>query len=101
MSRRQVEFSPRARRHVVTIQQWWRQNRLAAPDLFAEELAGVVADLVEGSVLGVVFATVNGLEVRRVLMPRTRYHLHRQNSSDTLEVVAVWHTSRGRGPELV
>jgi plasmid stabilization system protein ParE len=40
--------------------------------------------------------------VRRVLMPRTRYHLYyRQLATREIEVVAVWHTSRGRGPALV
>lgn len=36
--------------------------------------------------------------VRRVLLPRTRYHLYYQASKDLVEVLALWHSSRGGAP---
>jgi hypothetical protein len=34
-----VRTTPEADAQIASIDAWWRQNRLAAPDLFLEELA--------------------------------------------------------------
>jgi plasmid stabilization system protein ParE len=39
--------------------------------------------------------------VRRAFMRRTRYHVYyRLRGDDLIEILAVWHTSRGEGPGL-
>ena len=43
-----VELAPRARAQVRLIDGWWRENRLAAPTLFAEELAHALEQLERG-----------------------------------------------------
>lgn len=101
-SSRTVILSPRARRQVATVQAWWVEERPAAPSLFDEELAASIADLQRGITLGVVYATVRGARVYRILLPRSRYHLYYRLgvSGDRVEVVAIWHASRGRAPSL-
>jgi hypothetical protein len=48
-----VELAPRARAQVRVIDEWWRENRPAAPALFADELANALEQMA-GSIL---FAT--------------------------------------------
>jgi len=40
--------------------------------------------------------------MRRILMPRTRYHVYYVVADEERRVLvhAVWHTARGRGPRL-
>lgn len=41
-------------------------------------------------------------DVRRVNLPRIRYHLYYRPTSDdeSVEVLALWHSERGRDPKL-
>ena len=39
-------------------------------------------------------------DVRRVTLLRIRYHLYYRVVGNSLEVLAFWHTSRGRDPDL-
>jgi plasmid stabilization system protein ParE len=49
--------------------------------------------------IGVRVKDIAGPSVRRLLLPRTRYYLYyRLAADDLLEVVAIWHASRGSGP---
>ena len=36
--------------------------------------------------------------LRRITLPRVRYYLYYRVSGEALEVVALWHVSRGRQP---
>lgn len=46
------------------------------------------------------YAIVDGEEVRRVLMNKSRYAVYFYIRADEIEIVAVWHTARGSGPPL-
>jgi hypothetical protein len=39
-------------------------------------------------------------DVRHVTLSRIRYHLYYRVAGDSLEVLALWHTSLGRPPDL-
>ena len=41
--RRAVRFTPEAEAHAAEIHAWWAENRSAAPDLFAKEIASAIA----------------------------------------------------------
>jgi plasmid stabilization system protein ParE len=45
-------------------------------------------------------ASLSGM--RRVLLPRTRYHLYYtvDESEGVVRIHALWHTARGQGPKL-
>jgi plasmid stabilization system protein ParE len=101
-SQRAVILSPRARWQAAAVQAWWLENRPAASALFEDELGAAIADLQCGRVLGVVYGTIRSAQVFRVLLPRSRYHVYYRfgASGGAVEIVAVWHTSRGRAPSL-
>lgn len=81
------------------IDAWWRQNRRAAPDLFAEELDRVLLLLEARPNLGTPY-DAGAKTVRRVLLRRSHYYLYFVERTDMLHVVAVWSVYRGRGPKL-
>jgi plasmid stabilization system protein ParE len=94
-----VELAPRALAQVRAVDEWWRRNRLVAPALFADELANALEMLERGALVGVVYPFPL-FEVRRFLLPRSRYHVYDSLDGDLVKVRAVWHTSRGKGPAL-
>ena len=93
-----VELSAEAQAQVDEIDAWWRENRPAAPDLFAEELTAALRTLAETPALAVRYAPKAG--VRRLLLRRTHHHLYVVEEAARVYVVAVWNAYRGRGPRL-
>ena len=93
-----VELSAEAQAQVDRIDAWWRENRQAAPNLFAEELEAALLALADTPTLGVRYAPRPS--VRRLLLKRTHYHLYVVEETAQLYVVAVWSAFRGRGPRL-
>jgi plasmid stabilization system protein ParE len=95
-----VRLAPVAQDHVRAVRAWWRANRPSAPDLFDEELASAIAAIGELPLAAAPHATISGETVRRVPLRRTRYAVYYYVRTDVVEIVAVWHTSRGGGPRL-
>ncbi len=81
---------------------WWRENRPDAEDLFDHELADVKEKLAGEPNPGTRYATVLGVVVYRVLLPKTQQHVYfsTDEQSDTRIVHSVWGARRGRGPRL-
>lgn len=94
-----VELSDEAHAQVQEIDEWWRENRLASPTLFTDELAEALTMLEQTPTLGTGYEA-GTKHVRRLLLPRTHYHLYIVDEPDRLYVVAVWSAFRGRGPRL-
>ena len=94
--------APRAEGHIKRISAWWRANRSGAPELFATELADALELLPTNPSLGVGYAERRGVAIRRLLLPRSRYHIYfsYDEAGGLIEVRAVWHAVRGRGPSL-
>ena len=97
-----VIVAPRALAQVKSIGVWWRANRPSAPELFFFELAEALEALHHTPVMGVRYLDRGGATLRRLLLPRTRYHLYFSYDveANLVEVRAVWHTARGSGPPL-
>ncbi|HZZ84373.1 MAG TPA: type II toxin-antitoxin system RelE/ParE family toxin [Anaeromyxobacteraceae bacterium] len=93
-----VELSAEAQAQVDRIDAWWRENRRAAPNLFAEELEEALRALAVAPALGVRYPRRPG--VRRLLLNRTHYHLYLLEEATRVYVVAIWSAYRGRGPRL-
>lgn len=69
--------------------------------LFDEELRAALDQIRTAPQLGSAYQVVGRQEHRRLLMPRTRYHVYyRVVGPDRVPVVAVWSAVRGRGPRL-
>ncbi len=93
-----VELSGEARAEVERADAWWRENRPAAPDLFANELDQALIALEGTPGLGLRYEPKPG--ICRLLLQRTSYHLYFLVQADRVYVVAVWSAYRGRGPAL-
>ena len=96
-----VVVSKTVRKQTRAIATWWQRNRLAAPLLFRQEFAQAIQQLEEAPFL----ALLDEIErpgIRRILLAKTRYHLYfRISEGETrVEIIAVWHTSRGYLPPL-
>lgn len=97
-----VSATGHARRQIETVGRWWIANRPKAPELFAVELEEAQHHLAEVPLAGIAFPTPRYPGARRLLMPKTRYHLY-YTVHEEVELVlirAVWHASRGRVPAL-
>lgn len=94
-----VEISDEAQKQIWEIDAWWRENRLAAPDLFVTELKQSLGLLAKVPSLGTAYHTPPR-EMRRLLLRRTQYHVYFIEEPSRLFVVAVWSVRREHGPKL-
>lgn len=97
-----LRVSPKAESQIRVAADWWLENRPKAPAAFAEEIERAF-ELIRtlpsvGEPVG--HRRLSGL--RRVLLGRVRYYLYYQVTVDegSVEVLALWHTSRGTGPRF-
>lgn len=93
-----VELSAEAQAQVDRIDAWWRENRRAAPDLFADELVQALRTLADTPAVAVPYGPKPG--VRRLLLRRTHHHLYVVEEAARVYVITVWSAHRGRGPRL-
>ena len=95
-----IEITDRAQTHIAVAAAWWAENRPAAPDALHQELDRVLGLLCVQPEIGIRArrATLSG--VRRVTLTRIRYYLYYRVTDDALQVLALWHTSRGLEPSL-
>ncbi len=97
-----VALTSQARAHFATIQRWWGANRPAASELFAGELRAAVSRVAFAPNSVAVYRSMNGREIRRLLLPRSRYHVYFEVNEGARQVfiLAIWHVSRGGKPAL-
>lgn len=97
-----LQVSRRAESQIRVAADWWLKNRSKAPEAFAEEIARAF-DLIRAlPSVGEPVAHPSLKGVRRVLLERVQYYLYYQPfpATDIVEVLALWHTSRGKGPSF-
>lgn len=95
-----VILRPAANKQVDVADQWWRQNRPAAPNLFALELEEAFGILGDAPEIGVSFLRRGVPGLRRLLLRRSRYHIYYVHEGDEVQVLAVWSAVRRRTPPL-
>lgn len=72
---------------------WWRENRPGAADLFQNELEATKQSLATlPPTPGLVYVTVRGKVIRRVLLPKTEQRVYFSIDEDVRRVVihTVW-----------
>ena len=102
-ARLSVRFTRRAARHVDEAGRWWHANRTKAPGALREELARALQLITTQPDAGATARNVRLAGVRRILLRRVDYHLYYrlvESPSRSIQVVALWHASRGDDPEL-
>jgi plasmid stabilization system protein ParE len=102
MKRYQIRILPEAEEQLTAIRAWWRRNRREHPDLVREELAEAVRTLASFPVAGVEHRARGRGPMRKLLLPRSQYHVFYRVFADesAVEIFAVWRTSRGKGPPI-
>jgi plasmid stabilization system protein ParE len=94
------QVAPSASAQIRAAFVWWEEHRPGAPDLLRKELQRAFELITSQPGVGTP-ALDKGFEgVRRISLRRSRYQLYYQLREETLEVLALWHASRGQGPPL-
>jgi plasmid stabilization system protein ParE len=96
----EVRVTKRAQAHIDSAALWWDQNRPLAPEALDEELAEAFSLLSAEPGIGAPALNVRARGVRRVHLARVHYYLYYRVRGSRVEVLALWHTSRGTGPFL-
>ncbi|MBN1360108.1 MAG: type II toxin-antitoxin system RelE/ParE family toxin [Sedimentisphaerales bacterium] len=91
-----------AANQIVEASAWWEANRPKAPDAFRQEIERAFELVAVQPHIGAKAGNVKLAAVRRIYLGRIRYHLYYRVKTPPgiVEVLALWHASRGSGPEL-
>lgn len=95
-----IEITEDARAQIAAAAAWWAENRPSAPGAILEDLERILGLLSVQPAMGTKARKVALSGVRRVTLSRIRYYVYYRVANDALHVLAFWHTSRGRGPNL-
>lgn len=95
-----VVITARAAAEIEQAAEWWSRHRPAAPGAVREELSRAFALVAAQPRIGAVARNARVENVSRVHLGRIRYHMYYRVKGDSLEVLALWHASRGGGPGL-
>jgi len=93
-------ISRRAAAEVDRIAGWWAANRPAAPGAVRRDLEAAFALIVEQPGMGGEVTDASSTDVRRFHVDRIRYWIYYRVRGKRLEVVSVWHSSRGTNPTI-
>jgi plasmid stabilization system protein ParE len=97
-----IKVTRRAAREIKKASEWWNANRPAAPEALREEIERAFRLIALQPGVGARAANTKLVAVRRVHLSRVHYHLYYRVRSDpaAVEILALWHTSRGKGPRV-
>lgn len=95
-----VKVSQDAQAQIEAAAAWWAQNRPLAPGAVRQDLDRILGLLSVNPGIGARARRAKLQGLRRVTLSRIRYYVYYRISDDALEVLAFWHTSRGRQPRL-
>ncbi len=98
--RLQVRFSPQVFAQIEEAAEWWARNRPAAPGAIRQDLADILQVLVQQPGIGMPSRRHRIKGLRRITLDRVHYYMYYRVSEGVLEVLAFWHTSRGRAPRI-
>lgn len=96
----ELTISQRAAREVERVVEWWAANRPAAAGAVRQDLEAAVNVLLVRPDIGVRVREASSPDVRRFHLDRIRYWVYYRVRSNRLEILSVWHSSRGSGPAV-
>lgn len=96
-----LRLSEEAQKQIEEIDAWWRENRLATPLLFRQELREAILQIEISPESGTPYLKAKKA-YRWVLLPKTRYLLYYEfeKGSGLLAVATLWNARRGSAPKL-
>lgn len=91
-----------AARAIAEASEWWLANRDKAPSAFAEEMERAFQLIASQPNIGARALNAKLAGVRRIHLARIRYHLYYRvvKQPPAIQVLALWHTSRGNDPPV-
>ena len=92
--------SRRAARGIERVVQWWAVNRPAAPGAVRQDLLAALDLLLMQPDIGIRVRKASSPDVRRFHLDRIRYWVYYRVRGNRLEVLSIWHSSRGSGPAV-
>ena len=97
-----LKISQHARADIRAAAVWWRANRPKAPRLLDKELKRAFALMKAQPELGPADLDVAMAGVRRLFLRDTRYFVYYRLRPEQgfIEVLRLWHASRGGAPKL-
>jgi len=97
-----VQVTALAAHHIREAEDWWRENRQAAPNAVRFELQRALLLIAGQPRIGSRATNVKLAGVRRISLAKIKYHLyyHVLAKPERVEVVALWHARRGQGPPI-
>ena len=95
-----VKVTPIAAGQIQKAAEWWLANRDKAPQAFKEEIERGFALISQRPDVGAKATNVKLKDVRRIHLSRIRYFLYYRAIEERVEVLALWHSSRMKGPVL-
>lgn len=95
-----VKVSARAELQIRKAAEWWAENRQAAPGAVRTDIGEALTLLAQQPGLGTLYEGARTKGVRRLLVGRIRYFIYYRATPEAVEVLTVWHESRGKQPAL-
>jgi plasmid stabilization system protein ParE len=95
-----VKVSAGAAKQVHDAARWWAENRPAAPGAVRGDIGQALELLALQPGVGTPCVGADLQGVRRLFLGRIRYFVYYRATADTLQVLALWHASRGDEPSL-
>jgi plasmid stabilization system protein ParE len=98
----QFKVAPRAGQQIRAAAGWWLKNRTKNPTAFIEELESAFLFIQELPYAGEIVRHRTIPNLRRVLLGLSQHYLYYSANAEeeTVEVLALWHTSRGSAPKF-
>jgi plasmid stabilization system protein ParE len=93
-----VKVSARAASQIRIAAKWWVENRPAAPGAIRHDIGAALNLLARQPGIGTACNGTRTQGVRRLLVGRIRYYIYYRPTPTALEVLAIWHASRGKQP---
>jgi plasmid stabilization system protein ParE len=95
-----VRVLPEAIERIDEARAWWLEHREKAPNLFDEELERALDAIATAPATGQRVPLRRGRSVRRMLMPKTAFHVYYEITDEEVRVLTIWGAVRSRGPSL-
>jgi plasmid stabilization system protein ParE len=95
-----VRVTKRAQAQIDRAAIWWDENRDLAPEAFDEDLAEAFSLLSVEPGIGAPVTNARTPGVKRLHLARIHYFLYYRVYRGEVQVLRIWHTSRGTDPKL-
>lgn len=93
-----VELAAGVQGQIDRIDDWWREHRPGAPDLFRDEFGAALRRRESDAATIPISAATTVAGVRRVRLPRSGYFVYFRIVDERVRVTAVWHEARRAEP---